>query len=139
MLVRFAVDLPRRSQTQNRLVRKVARLPGGRTVTAVIESMNGARFVHDSLEMLGWQVEIADAMKVKGLGPLACKTDRIDAFVLAELSRRDLVPAIWLPDPGTRRARELARWRLHLVRHRTGLKSRVAGGDCTPRPSQIRT
>jgi transposase len=61
--------------------------------------MNGARFVHDRLELAGWQVEIADAQKVKGLAPLACKTDRIDAWVLAELARRDLVPAIWLPDP----------------------------------------
>ena len=60
-------------------------------------SMNGARFVHDQLELAGWQVEIADAQKVKGLAPLACKTDKIDAWVLAELSRRDLVPAIWLP------------------------------------------
>ncbi len=50
--------------------------------------MNGARFVHDQLERVGWQVEIADAQKVKGLAPLACKTDRIDAWVLAELSRR---------------------------------------------------
>jgi hypothetical protein len=30
--------------------------------------MNGARFVHDRLELAGWQVEIADAQKVKGLG-----------------------------------------------------------------------
>jgi len=59
--------------------------------------MNGARFVHDRLELAGWQVEIADAQKVKGLAPLACKTDRIDAWVLAELCRRDLVPAIWYP------------------------------------------
>ena len=74
-------------------------------VFAAIESMNGARFVHDRLELAGWQVEIADAQKVKGLAPLACKTDRIDAWVLAELARRDLVPAIWLPDPGgSRRA-----------------------------------
>ena len=63
-------------------------------VRAAIESMNGARFVHDRLELAGWQVEIADAQKVKGLAPLACKTDRIDAWVLAELARRDLVPAI---------------------------------------------
>jgi transposase len=68
-------------------------------IRAAIESMNGARFVHDRLELAGWQVEIADAQKVKGLAPLACKTDRIDAWVLAELARRDLVPAIWLPDP----------------------------------------
>jgi transposase len=33
--------------------------------------MNGARFVHDRLELAGWQVEIADAQKVKGLAPLA--------------------------------------------------------------------
>src|SRR6266545_1579681 len=71
----------------------------GEPVRAAIESMNGARFVHDRLELHGWQVEIADAQKVKGLAPLACKTDRIDAWVLAELSRRELVPAIWLPDP----------------------------------------
>jgi transposase len=94
-------------------------------IRAAIESMNGARFVHDRLEELGWEVQIADAQRVKGLAPLACKTDRIDAWVLAELSRRDLVPAIWLPDPTVRAERERARFRLHLVRHRTALKNRV--------------
>ena len=97
----------------------------GESIRAAIESMNGARFVHDLLERAGWQVEIADAQKVKGLAPLACKTDRIDAWVLAELSRRELVPAIWLPDPHVRAERERARWRLHLVRHRSSLKQRV--------------
>lgn len=97
----------------------------GQPVAAVIESMNGARFVHDQLELRGWAVEIADAVKVKGFAPLACTTDKIDAWVLAELSRRDLVPAIWLPNPGIRAERERARWRLHLVRHRTALKNRI--------------
>lgn len=87
--------------------------------------MNGARFVHDQLELAGWNVAIADAQKVKGLAPLACKTDKIDAWVLAELCRRDLVPAIWLPTPGIRAERERARWRLHLVRHRVALKNRI--------------
>jgi transposase len=94
-------------------------------VRAAIESMTGARFVHDQLELHGWQVAIADAIKAKGLAPLACKTDRIDAWVLAELSRRELVPAIWLPDPTVRAERERARFRLHLVRHRSSLKQRV--------------
>jgi len=97
----------------------------GEPVRAAIESMNGARFVHDTLELAGWDVEIADAHKVKGLAPLACKTDRIDAWVLAELARRDLVPAIWLPTPGVRAERERARFRLHLVRHRVALKNRI--------------
>jgi transposase len=94
-------------------------------VVGVIESMTGARFVHDTLEAEGWSVEIADAQKVKGLAPLAAKTDRIDARVLALLSQRDLVPAIWLPDPRVRRERELARFRLHLVKHRSALKNRI--------------
>jgi transposase len=97
----------------------------GQAVRATIESMNGARFVHDQLELAGWQVAIADAQKVKGFAPLACKTDRIDAWVLAELTRRDLVPEIWLPTPDVRAERERARWRLHLVRHRVALKNRV--------------
>ena len=94
-------------------------------VRGVIESMNGARFVHDELVGHGWEVLIADAQRVKGLAPLACKTDKIDSRVLAELSFRDLVPAIWLPTPGLRRERERSRWRLHLVKHRSTLKNRV--------------
>jgi transposase len=105
------------------LARSLGRL--GQPVRAAIESMNGARFVHDQLELAGWEVLIADAQKVKGLAPLACKTDRIDARVLAELSRRALVPEIWLPTPEVRAERERARFRLHLVRHRVALKNRV--------------
>ena len=97
----------------------------GEPVCAVIESMTGARLVHDTLEQEGWEVEIADAQKVKGLAPLACKTDKIDSQVLAVLSQRDLVPAIWLPDPRIREERELARFRLHLVKHKSALKNRV--------------
>ena len=97
----------------------------GQEVTAVIESMTGARFVHDQLELRGWDVAIGDAVKVKGLAPLAARTDKIDAWVLAELGRRDLVPEIWLPTPDVRAERERARFRLHLVRHRTALKNRI--------------
>jgi transposase len=97
----------------------------GQPVRAALEAMTGARFVHDQLERLGWDVALADAQKAKGLAPLACKTDRIDAWVLAELSRRALVPAIWLPSPAVQAARERARFRLHLVRHRSRLKHRI--------------
>ena len=76
------------------LVRSIGQAAG--PVLAAIESMNGARFIHDTLELEGWEVAIADAQKVKGLAPLACKTDKIDAWVLAELS------------PARSRARDLA-------------------------------
>jgi transposase len=104
----------------------VGKLAGdGQPVRGVIESMTGARFVHDTLERLGWDVLIADAQRVKRLAPLACKTDRVDARVLAVLSHRNLVPAIWLPDPRVRREREQARFRLHLVKHKSMLKHRI--------------
>ncbi len=97
----------------------------GEPVRGVVESMNGVRFVHDELVNHGWDVLVADAQRVKGLAPLACKTDKVDARVLAELSFRDLVPAIWLPTPEIRAERERSRWRLHLVKHRAILKNRV--------------
>ena len=97
----------------------------GEPVRGVVESMNGARFVHDELTRYGWEVMLADAQKVKGLAPLACKTDKVDARVLAELSLRDLVPAIWLPPAELRRDRERSRYRLYLVKHRTSLKNRI--------------
>lgn len=106
------------------LVGKVARYRD-RAVRAVVESMTGARFVHDTLEQLGWEVLIADAQKVKGLAPLACKTDKVDCRVLAVLSHRCLVPEIWLPDPRVRSEREQARFRLHLVKHKSMLKHRI--------------
>jgi transposase len=56
---------------------------------------------------------------------LACKTDKIDSMVLAVLSHRDLVPAIWLPDPRVRDQRELARFRMYLVHHKSALKNRI--------------
>jgi transposase len=121
---RWQMGLPRKRLEQAETAESAAARHGA-PIRAAIEWMNGARSVHDRLELAGWQVEIADAQKVKGLAPLACKTDRIDAWVLAELARRDLVPAIWLPDPRVRAERGRARWRLHLVRHRSSLKQRV--------------
>jgi transposase len=104
---------------------QLGRRLGDAPVLAVIESMSGARFVHDQLELAGWDVRIADAVKARGLAPLACKTDRIDCWVLAELARRNLGPEVWLPDPQLRAERERARFRLHIVKHRSALKNRV--------------
>ena len=101
------------------------RLGDAEDVVAVIESMSGARFVHDELELHGWDVRIADALKARGIAPLACKTDTIDTWGLAELARLELVPEIWLPDPEVRAEHERARFRLQLVKHRSALKNRV--------------
>ena len=88
-------------------LRQLAERLRGEPVRAVIESMTGARFVHDTLEQHGWEVLVADAQKVKGLAPLACKTDKIDARVW-----RSCRGVIWCRRSGcpTRRSVASASW-----------------------------
>jgi transposase len=99
----------------------------GDDVNACLEMMSGALWVRDQLVDCGWQVEVADARKVKTVAPLAAKTDKVDARLLAELCRRELVPALWLPSLDERALRERLRRRMHLVRLRTSAKGRIFG------------
>ena len=69
----------------------------GPEVRACVEMISGAAWVRDRMAAAGWEVAVAHARKVRDIAPLACKTDKVDARVLAELCRRDLVPALWLP------------------------------------------
>jgi transposase len=99
----------------------------GDEVKACLEMMSGALWVRDELVACGWEVEVADARRVKTVAPLAAKTDKVDARLLAELSRRALVPALWLPSLDERALRERLRRRMHLVRLRTSAKGRIFG------------
>jgi hypothetical protein len=89
----------------NGLAHLVDRLGAEALVLAAIESMSGARFVCDQLELAG--VRIADAPRVRGLAPLAGETDRIAGWVLAEFAPRDLLLEVWLPDPAVHAERLL--------------------------------
>ena len=77
------------------LARLVLKL--GTEASGCVEMMSGAVWVRDRLEAAGWGMKVAHAGKVRDVAPLACKTDKVDARVLAELCRRDLVPELWLP------------------------------------------
>ena len=102
-------------------------LDHGTEVKACVDMMSGAVCVRDQLAAAGWQVQIAHARKVRGVAPLACKTDKVDARVLAELCRRDLVPALWVPSLEDRALRERLRRRMHLVRMRASAQNRIFG------------
>jgi transposase len=113
------------SADEDGLMRLVARL--GPDVRGCVEMMSGAPWVRDRLTECGWTIEIADARKVKAIAPLACKTDRVDARVLADLVRRDLVPTVWVPPLDDRAIRERLRRRSHLIRLRTSAINRTFG------------
>ena len=80
----------------------LARLVIGRgtEVRAVVEMMSGAIWVRDTLVSAGWEVQIAHARKVRDVAPLACKTDKVDARVLASCAA-----VSWCPSCGCRRWR----------------------------------
>jgi transposase len=99
----------------------------GPEVKACVEMMSGAIWVKDQLELAGWSVEVAQARKVRDIAPLACKTDKVDARVLAELCRRELVPAVWVPSLADRAIRERLRRRAQLVKSRTSARNRIFG------------
>ena len=110
---------------ENGLARLVLEL--GTEVRACVETMSGAVWVKDQLELAGWSVAVAHAGKVRDIAPLACKTDKVDARVLAELCRRDLVPAVWVASLEDRAIRERLRRRAHLVKLRTSARNRIFG------------
>ena len=112
---------------QDGLSRLALTLGSDEEVLGCIEMMSGAVWVRDELAAVGWDIRIADARKVKTIAPLACKTDRVDARVLADLVRRDLVPEVWVPSVEERANRERLRRRSHLVRLRTSAINRTFG------------
>ena len=107
------------------LARLVLKL--GTEASGCVEMMSGAVWVRDRLEAAGWEMKVAHAGKVRDVAPLACKTDKVDARVLAELCRRDLVPELWLPSGEDRALRERLRRRAHLVKVRTSARNRIFG------------
>ncbi len=107
------------------LARLVLRL--GTEASGCVEMMSGAVWVKDRLQGAGWEMKIAHARKVRDVAPLACKTDKVDARVLAELCRRDLVPELWVPSIEDRALRERLRRRAHLVKTRTSARNRIFG------------
>jgi transposase len=94
---------------------------------ACMEMMSGAAWVRERLQAAGWTVQVADARKAKAVGSLAAKTDKLDARVLAELARRDLVPQVHVPTFADRELKERLGRRMHMVRLRTAAINRAHG------------
>jgi transposase len=78
----------------------------------------------DVLSPFVHEVVVSNPMRTKAIASAKFKTDKVDALVLAQLLRCDFLPAVWRPDPETRRRRELTHRRAALVADRTAIKNR---------------
>ena len=98
-------------------------LPGPKT--AVLEATRNWYWIYDLLEECFDEVKLSHPAKTRLIAESKVKTDRIDARVLAELSRTGFVAEAYVPPREIRDQRELHRFRVFLVHLRTGLKNRV--------------
>ncbi len=97
----------------------------GAPVTVTVEATLQWAWLHDRLTQGGIPVSVAHPQQVKLISHAGCKTDPIDARKLAELTRANLLPTIWVPPPEVRAWRQLVRARATLVRLRTRAKNRI--------------
>jgi len=70
-------------------------------------------------------VLVSNPMATKAIAQAKVKTDKVDAYVLAQLLRCDFLPEVWQPDVATRRLRELTDRRSALVGQRTRMRNRI--------------
>jgi transposase len=84
-------------------------------------------WLYDLLESLHLTVKLVHPLKVKLIAESTIKTDKIDAYVLANLLRTGYLPTSYIPSQDIRNHRELLRHRIVLVHERTSLKNRIAG------------
>jgi transposase len=96
-------------------------------IKIVLEPVSQSGFYADLLESLGVEVHIAHPKRVKAIAFAKVKTDKIDAKVLADLLRSNLLPESYHSPKEFRLLKEKARSRMSLVEIRTQLKNKVHG------------
>lgn len=106
-----------------RLTEYFAKLAGEAVVT--VEATRNWYWLYEFLEELGVTVKLAHARKVRLIAEAKLKNDKVDPIALAQLERTGFLPEAYIPPRAIRDSREYLRYRLTLVRLRTGLKNKV--------------
>jgi transposase len=71
------------------------------------------------------KIVVSNPVKTKAIAEANVKTDKVDAFVLAQLLRCDYLPSVWVPTPAVEDNRALAARRSALVNQRTAIRNRI--------------
>jgi transposase len=91
----------------------------------VLEATFHTWALHRILARRVGQVVVANPLQVKAIAHAKIKTDKVDAHILAQLLRADLIPEVQMPDAATWRLRQLISQRRLLVKHRTAAKNTI--------------
>jgi transposase len=98
-------------------------LPPG--TPAAFEAAYGWGWLVELLEDYGFSPHLVHPLRCKAIASARLKNDKVDAAILAQLLRADLLPEAWIAPPAVRQLRALLRHRVQLVRLRTLLRNRI--------------
>lgn len=71
------------------------------------------------------RIAVGNPLKTRVIAEAKVKTDKVDAFVLAQLLRTNFLPGVWIPDAVTQQLRRLTHRRAGLAFDRAGLSNRI--------------
>lgn len=97
----------------------------GKECSMVMEASSSFYVPYDFFTGRGYEVRVAHPKKVKAIADARVKTDKIDAKVLADLLRANLIPESYVPGKPIRQLREMITHREGLVKMRTQAKNQV--------------
>jgi transposase len=92
---------------------------------AVLEAGRDWGVIYDLLESIGVEPVLANPLKTRAIAEARIKTDTVDATILADLLRADLIPVVHVPPKQVRAQKNLLRQRLWLVELKTRIKNRI--------------
>jgi transposase len=98
-------------------------LPAG--TPAAFEAAFGWGWLVELLEDYGFAPHLVHPLRCKAIASARLKNDKVDAAILGQLLRADLLPEAWIAPPEVRQLRALLRHRIQLVRLRTLLRNRI--------------
>jgi transposase len=98
-------------------------LPPGTPVA--FEAAFGWGWLAGLLEDYGFEAHLVHPLRCKAIASARLKNDKVDAAILAQLLRADLLPEAWIAPPQVRALRAQLRHRIQLVRLRTLLGNRI--------------
>lgn len=93
----------------------------------VVEATIGYEWFAALAERTAERVVIAHAGKLRVIAESTRKTDKIDAFVLAEFLAKDMIPEAWRPTARVRQHRSLVRRRCKIQSRITSIKNTIRG------------
>src|SRR5256714_12423756 len=105
------------------ILKVIGGLPPG--TPAAFEACYGTSWLVQLLEDYGFDPHLVHPLRCKAIASARLKNDKVDAAILAQLLRADLLPEAWIAPPEVRQLRALLRHRASLVRLGTGLRNRI--------------